>query len=160
MVNPRKAYPIDMGLIPVFDPTGRANLGHALETAVLLELERRTEYFLSAHGGRFRSRFPIAIPRGVKSFIPGVRRFGHAGDAPARMCASLAAGMERPGALQRLISLVPETPRDIPGWHHVALGLGVAAEWARRASRGAAAKRRSRKRSVQTSTPVALEPNK
>ena len=41
MVNPRKAYPVDPGLIPVFDTTGRANLGHALETAVLIELERR-----------------------------------------------------------------------------------------------------------------------
>jgi hypothetical protein len=41
MVNPRKAYPVDPGLIPVFDPVGRANTGHALETAVLLELERR-----------------------------------------------------------------------------------------------------------------------
>jgi predicted AAA+ superfamily ATPase len=41
MVNPRKAYPIDMGLMPIFDPTGRGNVGHALETAVLLELERR-----------------------------------------------------------------------------------------------------------------------
>jgi uncharacterized protein len=41
MVNPRKAYPIDPGLIPVYDRTGRTNLGHALETAVLLELERR-----------------------------------------------------------------------------------------------------------------------
>ena len=41
MVNPRKAYPVDPGLNPVFDRTGRANLGHALETAVLLELERR-----------------------------------------------------------------------------------------------------------------------
>lgn len=41
MVNPRKAYPIDPGLIPVYDRTGRANLGHALETAVVLELERR-----------------------------------------------------------------------------------------------------------------------
>ena len=40
-VNPRKAYPIDPGLIPVFDRSGQANLGHALETAVLLELERR-----------------------------------------------------------------------------------------------------------------------
>ena len=30
-----------LGLIPVFDPIGRANLGHARETAVLLELERR-----------------------------------------------------------------------------------------------------------------------
>lgn len=41
MVNPRKAYPVDMGLIPVFDRTGRANRGHALETAVRIELERR-----------------------------------------------------------------------------------------------------------------------
>lgn len=41
MVNPRKSYPVDPGLIPVFDRSGRANLGHALETAVLIELERR-----------------------------------------------------------------------------------------------------------------------
>ena len=41
MVNPRKAYPIDPGLIPIYDRSGRANLGHALETAVFLELERR-----------------------------------------------------------------------------------------------------------------------
>ena len=41
MVNPRKAYPVDPGLIPVYDHTGRANLGHALETAVCIELERR-----------------------------------------------------------------------------------------------------------------------
>jgi len=41
MVNPRKVYPVDPGLIPLFDRTGRANLGHALETAVLIELERR-----------------------------------------------------------------------------------------------------------------------
>ena len=41
MVNPRKAYPVDPGLIALYDPAGRANLGHALETVVLLELERR-----------------------------------------------------------------------------------------------------------------------
>lgn len=41
MVNPRKAYPVDSGLIPLFDRTGRRNTGHALETAVLIELERR-----------------------------------------------------------------------------------------------------------------------
>ena len=41
MVNPRKAYPVDPGMIPVYDRTGRANLGHALETAVCIELERR-----------------------------------------------------------------------------------------------------------------------
>ena len=41
MANPRKSYPIDAGLIGVFDRSGRANTGHALETAVLVELERR-----------------------------------------------------------------------------------------------------------------------
>lgn len=41
MVNPRKAYPIDPALIPLYDRSGRANTGHALETAVLLELQRR-----------------------------------------------------------------------------------------------------------------------
>lgn len=41
MVNPRKAYPVDTGLIPVFDRSGRTNTGHALETSVFLELERR-----------------------------------------------------------------------------------------------------------------------
>ena len=44
MVNPRKAYPIDPGLISLYERAGRANLGHALETVVLLELERRGDY--------------------------------------------------------------------------------------------------------------------
>ena len=39
--NPRKIYPADPGLIRAFDASGRANLGHALETAVRNELERR-----------------------------------------------------------------------------------------------------------------------
>lgn len=41
LVNPRKAYPIDPGLIAVYERPGRAHQGCALETAVLLELERR-----------------------------------------------------------------------------------------------------------------------
>lgn len=39
--NPRKLYPADPGLIGAFDASGRAHLGHALETVVLHELERR-----------------------------------------------------------------------------------------------------------------------
>lgn len=41
MVNPRKAYPVDPGLIALFERSGREQQGRALETAVLLELERR-----------------------------------------------------------------------------------------------------------------------
>jgi predicted AAA+ superfamily ATPase len=39
--NPRKIYPADPALIKAFDASGRANLGHTLETIVLNELERR-----------------------------------------------------------------------------------------------------------------------
>lgn len=46
MVNPRKVYPIDTGLIPLYELPGRSQHGRALETAVLLELERR-EYDVS-----------------------------------------------------------------------------------------------------------------
>lgn len=53
MVNPRKAYPIDPGLIPIYERVGRDNLGHALETAVLIELLRRgceVHYFRTPQG--------------------------------------------------------------------------------------------------------------
>ncbi len=64
MVNPRKVYPIDMGLIPVFERSAKANVGHALETAVYLELERRSaevSYVKSPHAGYevdFLARYP------------------------------------------------------------------------------------------------------
>lgn len=53
MVNPRKAYPIDPGLIPIYERTGRANTGHALEDAVFIELLRRgceVAYFRTPQG--------------------------------------------------------------------------------------------------------------
>jgi predicted AAA+ superfamily ATPase len=40
-VNPRKVYPADVGLIEAFDASGRSNIGHAFETVVFNELERR-----------------------------------------------------------------------------------------------------------------------
>lgn len=40
--NPRKFYPADPGLIRAFDPSGRSNVGRALETAVANELGRRS----------------------------------------------------------------------------------------------------------------------
>ena len=39
--NPRKVYPVDVALIRAFDRSGRPNIGHALETVVFNELERR-----------------------------------------------------------------------------------------------------------------------
>ena len=39
--NPRKLYPADPGFIRAFDASSRTNIGHALETVVLNEAERR-----------------------------------------------------------------------------------------------------------------------
>ena len=41
MVNPRKVYPVDTALNQLFERSGRPQWGHALESAILLELERR-----------------------------------------------------------------------------------------------------------------------
>lgn len=51
--NPRRFYPVDAGLLGAFDRSGRVNLGHALETVVLHELDRRaveTGYVLTPGG--------------------------------------------------------------------------------------------------------------
>lgn len=40
-VNPRKVYPVDHGLTPVFDRSQKSNMGHSLEVAVHNELLRR-----------------------------------------------------------------------------------------------------------------------
>jgi len=67
MVNPRKVYPIDPGLVPLFDRTGRSNLGHLLESVVLIELERRhaeVAYVRTASGLEvdFLARYPDRGP--------------------------------------------------------------------------------------------------
>lgn len=63
MVNARKLYPVDPGLIPLFDRSGKANLGHALETCVMLELERsraQVSYVRNKTGSEvdFLARYP------------------------------------------------------------------------------------------------------
>ena len=70
MVNPRKVYPVDQGLIPVFDRTGRSNIGHALETAVLIEaLRRRCEvtYVKTAEG--YEVDLLLREPTGVTHLV-------------------------------------------------------------------------------------------
>jgi predicted AAA+ superfamily ATPase len=67
MVNPRKAYPIDPGLIPIYERSGRANAGQALETAVFIELLRRGHevHYLRTHAGHevdFHAIDPDGLP--------------------------------------------------------------------------------------------------
>lgn len=114
-VNPRKAYPIDMGLIPVFDPTGRANSGHALETAVLLELERRGahRFYVRTPQGR-EVDFLARYPEGVEELIQVCTDLDAPQTRDREVRALLAAGAEHSGVKLRLITLAPEIPPDLP----------------------------------------------
>jgi predicted AAA+ superfamily ATPase len=92
-VNPRKIYPIDMGLIAAFDRSGRSNIGHGLETAVLLELERRSlhvTYVRTKSGGEVD--FLATGPDGVKTYI--------------QVCADLGAPEVRKRELQSLVEVM------------------------------------------------------
>jgi hypothetical protein len=78
MVNPRKAFPMDPGLILVFERTGRANLGHALETVVLVELERRR---MEATYVRTPGGYEVDFPDGREGVT------GHRAPSSFRLCA-------------------------------------------------------------------------
>ena len=70
MVNPRKAYPVDPALIALFDRTGKPNTGHALETTVLIELERRgAEVTWVRTPGGYEIDFFARYPDGAEELI-------------------------------------------------------------------------------------------
>lgn len=96
-VNPRKVYPIDTGLIPIFDRSGKANLGHALETAVFLELDRRgaeVAYVRTANG--FEVDFHARYVEGREELI--------------QVCASV----DQPTTLAREIRALQDAAPDFP----------------------------------------------
>jgi uncharacterized protein len=115
MVNPRKVYPIDMGLIPVFDTTQRSNLGHALEAAVLIELERRgaqLSYVRTAGG--LEVDFLARYPEGGTELIQVCANLDPPATREREMRALLEAGAEHKGATRHLVCLDTESPRDLP----------------------------------------------
>lgn len=106
MVNPRKVYPVDPGLIPVFDRSGKANLGHALEAAVLIELERRgaeVTYVRTTDGHEvdFLARLPGAAPQ----LIQVAASVLDPGTAERELRGLRDAGRELPQATRHLIVL-------------------------------------------------------
>lgn len=125
MVNPRKAYPIDPGLIPVFDRSGGANLGHALETAVALELERRgaeVAYVRTASGREREVDFLARYPEGHEDLI--------------QVCANLDLPATREWEIQALLEAAQEHPRA--GLHIVLLDAEVGPELPRGINKHAA----------------------
>ncbi|MDP2134525.1 MAG: ATP-binding protein, partial [Sulfuritalea sp.] len=126
MVNPRKVYPIDPGLIPVFDRSGKANLGHALETAVMLELERRGAEVAYVHTpSGYEVDFLARWPDGGEELIQVCASLDDAATRDREVRALLDASAQHPRAALRIISV------DIPLRLNIPQGITVssAADW-------------------------------
>ncbi len=96
--NPRKLYPADPGLIQAFDASGRSNLGHALETVVLNELERR-----GAEVGYVKTSDGLEV-----DFLA---RHPAAGDELLQVCADASAPETLSREIRALNSAAKEHPR-------------------------------------------------
>lgn len=115
MVNPRKAHPVDPGLIGIFDRSGKANLGHALETAARVELERRradVRYFRTREG--YEVDFLARWPEGGESLVQIAADLSEPATREREVRALVAASSERPQAKAVLLTLAPESIGDIP----------------------------------------------
>jgi predicted AAA+ superfamily ATPase len=132
MVNPRKVYPVDCGLIPVFERSGKANLGHALETAVMVELERRgaTVTYVRTEDGH-EVDFLARLPDGRVELVQVAAEASAPATAERELRALLAAKEEWPEAKARLVTLTsdgfpPSLPRGVTA--HAASDWLLAAE--------------------------------
>ena len=116
MVNPRKAYPVDSGLIPVFDRTGRSNRGHALETAVLVELERRrTDVTYVRTSSGYEVDFLARNAEGESELIQVCAEANDPATAEREFRALAEAGSLHPKARQRLLTLTRDAmPAESP----------------------------------------------
>jgi predicted AAA+ superfamily ATPase len=118
--NPRKVYPADPGLIKAFDASGRANLGHALETAVLNELERRgAEVGYVKTGDGLEVDFLARYLAGGEELVQVCADPSDEATLARELRALAAAAKEHPRAVRRLLVLDRDSiPRvDAPGIH-------------------------------------------
>ena len=99
--NPRKIYPVDTGMIGAFDRTGRSNVGHALETVVLHELDRR-----QAEVGYVRT--------GTGHEVDFLARFHGGREELIQVCVDTGPAETRERELQALEEALREHPRATP----------------------------------------------
>ena len=126
MVNPRKAYPADPGLIPVFDRSGKANLGHALETVVALELERRGAELAYVRTAKdCEVDFLARYPDGSQHLIQVCANLDAPSAREREVEALLDAAREHPRARLQIVVLDAETARGVPP----KIAVRSAAEW-------------------------------
>lgn len=115
MVNPRKVYPIDPGLIPVFDRSGKSNLGHALETCVLIELDRRgAEVSYVRTPGGSEVDFLARYPAGGEELIQVCASLDDPATRERELRALAEAAALHPRASRSLIALDMPVAPDVP----------------------------------------------
>jgi uncharacterized protein len=114
MVNPRKVYPVDASLIPLFDRTGRANVGHALETCVFWELQRRgAEVHYVRTASSYEVDFLARYWDGREELIQVCTDLTDEQTAGREFRALVEASREHPSAAPLLITLYP-APQSPP----------------------------------------------
>lgn len=113
--NPRKVYPVDTGFIGAFDRSGRSNVGHALETVVLHELERRKAelgYVRTDEG--YEVDFHARFPDGKEELMQVCADPGSNKTQERELRALKDAASDHPRARQRVLTLTfdqhPATP--------------------------------------------------
>ncbi len=115
MVNQRKIYPADTSLIPLYERQGKENTGHALETAVYLELARRgyqTSYVRTASG--YEVDFHAQNGNGPPELIQVCTNLDDPIVSKRETRALHEAAKEFPGATLRLITLTPSRATRLP----------------------------------------------
>lgn len=102
--NPRKLYPVDVGMIAAFDRSGRANLGHALEVVVQAELARRgAELGYVRTAGGFEVDFLARFADGRQELIQVCADLADATTRERELRALEDAAKEYPHATRRLL---------------------------------------------------------
>jgi len=120
MVNPRKVYPIDSGLIKLYAPVEDINLGHTLETCILLELERRgAEIWYVRNSTGTEVDFLVHYPEGNRELIQVCTHLDTENVREHELRGLHDALNENKNCTAHLIVLEPEIPQGFPESIHV-----------------------------------------
>ena len=125
-VNPRKVYPVDTGLMALFSRSGETNVGHALETAVLHELQRRGEQvnYVRKEAG-FKVDFHARGLTGREALIQVCADLDNPGTLAREIRALQNAAANWPEATLQIVTLNPPNAGSPPP----EIQLHLAADW-------------------------------
>ena len=115
MVNPMKAYPIDPGLISIYDSSGKQNTGSRLETAIMIEILRRgctVNYLKTAEG--YEVDFIVKTPDKNVLLIQSCSNITDVETFNREIRALQASSKEFTGATPQLITLDTIPPTGLP----------------------------------------------